>query len=405
MTKDLILLTNGFPYEKGEQFLETEIEYLAKHFRKIYIYPISWNGEERKVPQNVEIIKFNKGLKFSVKKLFFKRLKVVLNFLFSEFIAPKRRKYYKGKFKFYFDSFMGILNDANNFHYHLKTSYSSDIQIYSYWFGPWGSIMAIVNDISYDKIKFITRVHGYDYDVNRYEKKFIPFRNYQMKHLKAIYTVSTFAKNRIFSEYSNFKNIEVQRLGVNSFGVNHMNLSNNEICIVSCSNLIPLKRVHLIVEILSKIERPLKWVHFGDGPLMSEIKSKSELMLPNCNVIFKGFVPNIEVLEFYMNNYVDMFINVSEFEGIPVSIMEAISFGIPVVGCEICGVPEIVTEKTGILLDLNFNPENAAKLMNKFFDLNVLEKQIFRNQIIEFWLENFSAEVNYPKFIRNCFKS
>lgn len=400
-TKNIILLTNGYPYEKGEQFLETEILYLSKKFSKIYIYPISWNGVKRDLPQNVEVIKFHRGSGFSVKKLLIKRLRVVFNLFRTEFLSSKRRRMYKGKFKHYFDSFMGILNDAESFHNHLKLRYSQDILIYSYWFGPWGSIMSCINDISKGKIDFITRVHGYDYDVNQRNEGFIPFRAYQMKRVEGIFPVSNYAFNAIKKEYSTFKNIKTYRLGVEDRGDNPWQYNNNTLRIVSCSSLIPLKRVHLIIELLQAIKIEIQWIHFGDGELVQEIKERAKSLPENVSYEFKGHVSNKEIIDFYQNNSVDFFINVSELEGIPVSLMEAISFGIPVMGCNICGVPEIVTNETGILVEKDFDIRTTAIQIEKFLSMKYEKMQDFRVQVKEYWRKHFNAELNYKHFIND----
>src|SRR5690606_34587560 len=119
--------------------------------------------------------------------------------------------------------------------------------------------------------------------------------------------------------------------------------------LVSCSAVIELKRIHLIAEILSHITVPVKWTHFGDGPLMNEVKQKVGSLKLSKFCEFKGYVPNGEFLSYLQSTAISLVINVSESEGIPVSLMEAISFGIPVAGPDVCGVPELVTKDTGLL--------------------------------------------------------
>ena len=63
---------------------------------------------------------------------------------------------------------------------------------------------------------------------------------------------------------------------------------------------------------------------------MAQLKSKVDSFPDNIQVILKGWVPNKKVIEFYRTNPVNLFLNFSFQEGIPVSIMEAISFGIPI---------------------------------------------------------------------------
>jgi glycosyltransferase involved in cell wall biosynthesis len=96
--------------------------------------------------------------------------------------------------------------------------------------------------------------------------------------------------------------------------------------------------------------------------------------------------------------------NVSELEGIPVSIMEAISFGIPVTGCRICGVPEIVTSQTGLLLEKDFDVDEVAHQVKEFLLKNADETATFRKGVREFWNVNFNAKENYLRFIESHLK-
>src|SRR5690554_7912635 len=54
---NLIILTSSFPYEGGEQFLETEIKYWDKTvFDKIYILPSTYKGGVRDIPEGIQLL-------------------------------------------------------------------------------------------------------------------------------------------------------------------------------------------------------------------------------------------------------------------------------------------------------------------------------------------------------------
>ena len=97
--------------------------------------------------------------------------------------------------------------------------------------------------------------------------------------------------------------------------------------IVSCSNLISIKRVDLLIQSLALVDDlEVEWVHFGDGALMTELRTLSRQLLgpkPNISYNFRGRVPNWELINYYSENEIDLFITVSKWDGIPVSIMEA----------------------------------------------------------------------------------
>ena len=80
------------------------------------------------------------------------------------------------------------------------------------------------------------------------------------------------------------------------------------------------------------------------------IKSSTENLEENISVKLLGKVNNNDILNFYSITPVNLFINLSESEGIPVSIMEAISFSIPIIATDVGGVSEIVTEETDCYL-------------------------------------------------------
>ncbi|PTK52782.1 hypothetical protein BUZ61_14360, partial [Staphylococcus nepalensis] len=68
MKKELILLTNYFPYYKGEEYLEEEIKYLAEAFDHIVIVPTMVSQKmkvTREVPDVATVIDlpFPQGLK------------------------------------------------------------------------------------------------------------------------------------------------------------------------------------------------------------------------------------------------------------------------------------------------------------------------------------------------------
>lgn len=109
--------------------------------------------------------------------------------------------------------------------------------------------------------------------------------------------------------------------------------------VVSCSHVIPLKRVPLIIEGLARItDMEICWTHFGTGSHYGEtVKYAEELLggLKNISYEMPGFVAVEEIMRFYAENCVDCFLTTSSTEGSPVSVQEAMSFGIPIIATEV----------------------------------------------------------------------
>ena len=173
--------------------------------------------------------------------------------------------------------------------------------------------------------------------------------------------------------------------------------------IISCSNLVPVKRVDRIVEALSITKDiGIEWIHYGDGPLMSQIEALSETTLPtNVKTYFKGNLDNAQLLNEYAQNSYYLFLNVSESEGIPVSIMEAMSFGIPCVATDVGGTREIVTGNSGgTLLPKDFTPEQLASEIRRYCVMPETEYLACRRAARETWDRKFNAEKNYTAFVQ-----
>jgi len=119
-------------------------------------------------------------------------------------------------------------------------------------------------------------------------------------------------------------------------------------------------------------------------------------MPDNISCFLLGQLPNEKILSFYSTKPIEVFINTSESEGIPVSIMEAISFGTPIIACDVGGISEIVNNKNGILLDPNPSPLEIANAIWKVSKHD--EHQNYRQNSRLIWENRFNAEENFKKF-------
>lgn len=387
----LYLFTNRFPYKGGEPFLETEIKFLSEAFSKIIVLPLEVSGDPlNTVPKNVEVIEI-KGQQLSLKRIIVNNFSLITGRFIVEFFKSKHRFKYLSQFKWNLFQLAGFIQKADTL---LKTVESNAV-CYTYWFNEWGSILTLAKQKGL-KGKFITRMHGYDFDEQQNGRGYFSFRSVELPLWNHIYQVSEYGLNYVKQQYPSAKNISVSRLGVNDLGESPV-AQGMTYTLVSCSNFVALKRVKLIVDILRFLEVPFHWLHFGDGNGKEETEMYAKSNLNSLSFEFKGYWENAALMEFYKNNAVDLFINVSELEGLPVSLMEAISFGIPVVGCDICGVPELVNAQTGLLLDKDFRPEIAAHKIEEFLKSKTRNAD-FRKGVKSYYKQNFDAERNYRNF-------
>lgn len=399
-TTKLVVFSANYPFGNTETFLANEIQHLSSTFEKIIIIPSSYpKGIMKKRPLARNVTCFPPYLSKSV----------TIRILRSIFNCAPGIEFFVDFFvRAIFSSKISLLNWSNNlicFRTFLSSKHCKVLEkiietediLYFYWgFGSTSFIPYLKT-----KNRIVLRLHGDDAYAHRNNTyNYLPLRKRIYDRVDCILTISDNLRNYLISSYSRFnleRKIIVSRLGTNDYGINPEDYAEN-LTIVSCSYLIPIKRVELIVESLMLIkDRKITWHHFGDGYLWKEINSRCELLPSNITAILHGYLSNNELLKFYRDNHVDLFVNVSSTEGVPVSIMEAMSGGIIPVATNVGDTKELVDKDCGYLLDIDFSNEELSLIISNIRkdDYNVRRK-LSRAK----WELLYNAEINYRKLSR-----
>ena len=167
--------------------------------------------------------------------------------------------------------------------------------------------------------------------------------------------------------------------------------------VVSCSNLIPIKRVELLARVLAGLTTPFEWTHFGDGPSHGAVEKCVREFPKHGRARLAGTRPNSEVLLFFRENPVDVFVNLSESEGVPVSIMEALAHGVPTVATDVGGTKEIVDDCCGKIIPRDFSSSLLESILRDISD-RPSEWAERRVGATRRWSERCNAETNYAEF-------
>lgn len=412
MDKILFFFTSCYPNGTGEAFVENEIRILEKYFDKIVIIcPVEKKPNiDRYLPGNAEVHVFNEHLSF------FKKLKGIPFFFSGIFWQEVKFARKRLQIKFHFIHLKILFVDLIKGN--LLSKYANKIQdkftnpASFYYYSYWSDYKAVACAFSKDKnpaIKAFARCHRWDIYFYANTPKYLPLRKFIFDQLDAIYCIAgdgvDYLINVLKFQHSNF---HIAKLGTyNNDFLSTRYHSANTFVLVSCSNLIQVKRVTLIIEALAQIsDIPIHWIHFGSGPLMDHHTDLAiqSLTQENISYEFRGAVPNQEIMDYYRSHQVDLFINVSESEGVPVSIMEAMSFGIPVIATNVGGSSEIVQDAhNGFLLPPNPATAEVAESIRKFCFLSEEEKLRIRENAHRTWDEEYNAEKNYKEFAGNIF--
>jgi glycosyltransferase involved in cell wall biosynthesis len=115
------------------------------------------------------------------------------------------------------------------------------------------------------------------------------------------------------------------------------------------------KRVHLFPEILSQLCAngiPFHWTIAGEGAERDFLRANLKTVSSGQTVSLAGAVRYAEVPALLKQH--DIFLLTSDYEGLPLSLLEAMGCGlVPVVSDLKSGIPEIVDSSTGFLVPIN----------------------------------------------------
>ena len=358
--KSIFIFTSNFPYGRGEEFLMNEVNALADHGFEITLIPNFIRGEKQKGIHAK--IKIENDLAHSFSKTFF----LMRAFLFS-----------KTYYSFIFNNLHQV-NSIDSFIYLLKftlgytslltwlAGYHNQADIYySYWLNYRCNSLLRAKEENWISGKIISRAHGYDVYDERLEKgAFWPDRIKILENLDAVFTISESGKNYLKNKSENSTKIECIHLG--SVPINNtVEFDSETVNIISCSNNARIKRLDLIEDSIKLFaqknpQRKISWSHIGISNREYIVKD-----IPNnLSISFLGYIENEKIRDYYMDNKMNLFINLSDSEGIPVTIMDAFSVGIPVIARDVGGISEIVSNQNGVLLSSNGNIEEAQEALN-----------------------------------------
>jgi len=403
----IMVITRGYPYG-GEPFLIAENKYTPEDTLYFSLSPDTYEITDpafRGKAYRIHKWKVNILMALYALPGIFDRV------FWSELISMKKRKKFSVKKIIAMVAFYGgAMRCYYGVRKHIKEEKLNEKTeiVYSYWMSYHAFVAAKIKK-KYPKIKMITRCHGGDVYEFRPKTGYLPFRKFILESADSVYAVSNDLKNYLeknFSEMAGNK-ISVLHLGTEEGRTNRNLPKDNIVRIISCSSMIPVKRIHKIILALGHIKKEnVCWTHFGDGPLSEELKKSAEKLGDNIKWSFTGQKSNEEIISNYESNYYDIFVNTSESEGTPVSIMEAMSFGIPIVAPAVGGIDEMVIDrKNGFLLEPDFDEKKLADIICMFYGMHENEKKKFRENARKTWEENYDAAKNYRIFFEEITKA
>lgn len=398
--KLLLLLTASFPFDSGEEFLENELHF-AGGFDKILVCPCGLkedSAQTRSLPEGVECIRLRRVSGGRAEYAALLRLPCVRVELLELMRSGRFSMARAHETLFFMKNAVSIFRALKREKIVLS---ADDVTVYSYWFydaAAAGALLAEFLRSKGKKARLVSRAHGFDVHEERSPHRYLPMRDYLMESAAAVFPCSEEGAKILRDRCPQFAGkVRVAHLGTRDRG--YCGGSRTGFHLVSCSYMVPVKRLPLIAEALREVDFPARWTHLGSGPLEAELKRLAETLPPCVRAEFPGAMSNADVLKFYQSHEAAVFVNVSSSEGIPVSIMEACSFGIPVIATDVGGTAEIVKDgENGFLLRPDFTPGELLHALNRIRSMSGEDYEKLCENSRSVWRNSFSAERNYPEF-------
>jgi colanic acid/amylovoran biosynthesis glycosyltransferase len=368
--RTLFLFTNQYPYGNVETYLATEAPYLARAFDKVHVQPMMGAPTRRSTPSNFEVANPFWTNSAERRRFFVRGLLNPTTWL--HFLGEALRAVVVHR-RAHPATFARVLLWAL---YKSALEQSATVRnaiegtgarvAYSYW----GHTPALaVPALAKAGIPTVVRYHRVDLYLHggaeaswwHRNARYLPWHDAAARHTALSLFISNngmqYFQDRWGRHLSSRARLVVARLGTLDKGLGPPRDDNdNALVLVSCSHIVPVKQVHLVAALAKAMAqlRPVVWHHFGAGE-SKELDEELAGRLPEHFTYRRwGWIHNTEILEFYKSNRVDLFVNLSRSEGVPVAIMEAASFGIPALATDVDGTSEIVIDGlSGMLCTLD----------------------------------------------------
>lgn len=298
----------------------------------------------------------------------------------------------------------------------LKLAKKEKIDIISsHWIIPDGFIAALVAKLT--KIPFTTTIPGSDIYMGGKNALFRWMVGFAAKEAKYVLSDSKYFLKRLEALDYHPKKTRVIRYGVNTKNFKpgrkdkgllaKYGLTGSTPVILATGRLVSKKGfiylINVLPSVLSRIPEA-KLVIVGDGDQRKNLEDRTKTLEVEKKVIFAGMIPFNQLQKYY--NIADVLVAPSiqddkgNIDASPVSMMEAMACGVPIVGTKFSGGNLIIEGKTGYLVD----PKNTREIGEAIIKiLSRKDKRDFKINVRQIVQNEFSGK-KVAKIYEEVFK-
>lgn len=404
--RKLILFTNTYPYGKHENnFIKYEIKELNKLFKGIEIINHKSTSKNNILDKKLNKVRTNLNFSrqiniYNITKTFF--FKTIFQRIFWEelnIIKFRESFFIKLKMCVLEITYALILFD---FLKNSKINYKDTI-LYSFWSNFTLITFSMIKEIHPDA-KFVARSLGSDLNGFIYNKNddYVPYKKLKFSALSKLVLLGKYQKKFLKNSIIKSKNILISPLGVYKQKFVKRKIEKDVIIFLSCGNFIEAKNNILMIDFLKRFSKKTgRKVHFiiiGEGKLKNKIFKQLNKNKKNFIYSYHKHVNNF--VEFIKLKKVNFFLNFSSQEGMPFTVMETMSIGIPTIASDIKPNKYLV-KNNGYLFNL-FNYENSIEQVIKKINSDLNNKKLYYNKCLRsyFFIKKFLInKYCYKKFL------
>jgi colanic acid/amylovoran biosynthesis glycosyltransferase len=389
----IIMFTSSYPYSNFFEWKAFELSVFLKKFDQVYVAPLYQLQQdvESDLPEGVKVLP--PVVPFGAKR-------AILPVRMARLISPNLLNHLK--FCEQTDKIRNILRffSASSDVDMILRSVSwcesvapllSASKLYFFWGREYATVLPYLP--REQQAQSLVRMHRWDLYPDL-EGGYIPYQQRIVESARIIAPVSehgTSLLKRLFPSHA--ARIRCMRLGTKLRGESRPS-DDQVLRIVSCAYARPVKRLHLIAQALGYMTQPVIWTHLGDGTELDHLRDLCRSLPAGVKARLLGRVDKSDIAKFYEENPCDVFVNTSSSEGVPVSIMEAMGAGIPVLATDVGGNSEIVGSDVGELLPADLQPQTLADALNRFNSLEPEKKLALRRNCRALIEKNYNIEIN-----------
>lgn len=410
----VILFSQTFPFEQGEEFLEAELPHVVEAFDQVIVVPTLYAvgmAQTRALPPGVTLV--TAGAPHARQAL------LVAGFCARhplDAIRSLARSLDEGRtprqvwtdIKFDLHAAAVARSVASAIAEALADV--DEAVFYGFWLHtPARVALETRRLLGFEANPAVSRANGFDLYHERHADNYLPQRDRLLSGLDQVFAASSSAEQYLWQRYPKHRaKFTTDRIGTPP-AINPGNPSRSRQHVVSCSYIAPVKRLTMLIDDIAEAQTsramPLTWTHIGSGPdaYTAEVMAYASHRLHPGSFQFLGHMANHDIREWYAENPASAFVHVSESEGgLAAAIQEALAQGLPVIATKVGGVSAMKQDPDLFdgLLDLDHTPVQFADRLEALLSSDDETYSSYVAASMAFWRTYCSADILASAFAR-----